>query len=214
MAHWPGDGDRDITLKHASISTEGATRHRLGIPDDAEHVLVFSESSHWDPDWLYTADVYYERFVRHNLDEAIRELHGEPRRVYSIECVFFLRMYWDRHPEQHEAVRALVNERRLRLTSTGVTTADTLLPRAEAILRDLLIGQEWLRRNGMEQEPTLAYFADSFGATPALPSLLTAAGFDRTAITRVDGMFFIGCDLELPSRFPKPGSSAERLLNV
>jgi hypothetical protein len=29
---------------------EGAIRRRLGIPRDAERVLVFAESSHWDPD--------------------------------------------------------------------------------------------------------------------------------------------------------------------
>jgi hypothetical protein len=187
-------------------------RRRLGIPDDAERVLVFSESSHWDPNWLLTSEEYFERFVRSNLDRAIEELRRQPRRVYSIECIFFLRRYWDRRPAQRDVVRELVNDGRLRLTSSSVTTADTLLPRAEAILRDFLIGQEWLRANGMTQEPALAYFADSFGCTPALPSLLNAAGFDRAVITRIDGMYFPGCDLEPPGRFPRRGSSAERLL--
>ncbi|MEJ2735781.1 MAG: hypothetical protein P8189_19825 [Anaerolineae bacterium] len=197
----------------SSLSSEARLRRQLGIPGDAERVLVFSESSHWDPNWLYSSEEYYERFVESNLDQAIAELHREPRRVYSVECVFFLRLYWERRPGQRQAVRSLVNEGRLRLTSSGVTTADTLLPSAEAILRDLLLGQEWLRANGMTQEPRLAYFTDSFGCSPALPSLLKAAGFDRTAITRIDGMYFPGCDYELPSRFPRPGSSAERLLN-
>ena len=187
-------------------------RQQLGIPDDAKRVVIFPESSHWDPNWLYTAEYYYERFVKRNLALAIAALLDQPRRVYSVECIFFLRMFWDRSPEYRKNIRALVNDGRLRLTSTGVTTADTLLPRTEAILRDLLIGQEWLRTNGMTPEPRVAYFADSFGCTPALPSILQAAGFDRTAITRVDGMYFPGCDLEFPGRFPKPGSSAEMLL--
>lgn len=199
-------------MSEVSLPIDQPLRHRLGIPGDAERVLIFSESSHWDPDWLFTAEDYFERFVRHNLDQAIEELHKEPRRVYSIECMFFLRQYWDRYPEKQETIRSLINTGRLRLTSSGVTTADTLLPSSEAILRDLLIGQEWLRANGMTQEPTLAYFPDSFGCTPTLPSLLNAAGFDRTAITRVDGMYFIACDLELPRRFPRAGSTAEQLL--
>ncbi|MBW2361996.1 MAG: hypothetical protein JRG84_13890 [Deltaproteobacteria bacterium] len=193
--------------------TEQSMRQHLGIPDDAERVIVFAESSHWDPNWLYTSEEYFQRFVRDNLDRAIEELQREPRRIYSVECIFFLRMYWERRPEQRESIRALVNERRLRLTSSGVTTADTLLPSSEAILRDLLIGQEWLRANGMEQEPRLAYFTDSFGCTPALPSLIRAAGFDWAAITRVDGMFFAGCDYESKKRFPRPDSSAALLLD-
>jgi hypothetical protein len=196
-----------------TLAAEGSIRRRLDIPDDAERVILFAESSHWDPNWLYTSEEYYQRFVGPNLDLAIAGLIREPRRVYSVECIFFLRLYWERQPAQHEAIRTLVNEGRLRLTSSGVTTADTLLPSAEAILRDLLIGQEWLRANGMTQEPHLAYFTDSFGCSPALPSLLRAAGFDRTAITRVDGMYFVGCDYESSARFPRPGSSADLLLN-
>ena len=194
------------------LTNELHLRQHLDIPDDAERVLIFSESSHWDPNWMFTSEQYFERFVRHNMDQAIQELHREPRRVYAIECIFFLRQYWDRYPAQRDTIRKLVNEGRMRLTSSGVTTADTLLPRTEAILRDLLIGQEWLRANGLEQEPILAYFTDSFGCTPTLPSLLKAAGFDRTAITRIDGMYFMGCDLESSKRFPRPGSTAERLL--
>ena len=151
---------------------EAEIRERLGIPPDVDRVIVFGESSHWDPNWLYTSEEYYQRYVRDNLHMALAELQQEPRRIYSLESVFFLQMYWEREPHRREAVRRLVNEGRLRLTSTGVTTADTLLPRAEAILRDLLLGQAWLWDNGMTQEPRLAYFTDSFGCSPALPSLL------------------------------------------
>jgi hypothetical protein len=192
---------------------EQALRRRLGIPDEASHIMVFAESSHWDPDWVRTSEEYYTRYVRHNLDFAIEELLREPRRVYSIECVFFLRMYWDREPHQRQTVLSLLNQGRLCLTNSGVSTADTLLPETEPILRDLLIGQEWLRANGIDQEPRLAYFVDSFGASPALPSLLQAAGFDRATITRIDGMFFYGCDYKSRRRFPKPGSSAALLSN-
>lgn len=192
---------------------ERALRRRLGVPDDAARVLIFAESSHWDPDWLWTSEEYY-RLVRANLDRAIDELLREPRRVYSVECVFFLRMYWERRPEMRDKVRALANEGRLRFTSSGVTTADTLLPRVEAILRDWLLGQEWLRANGLEAEPRLAYFTDSFGCSPALPALLRAAGFDRAAITRVDGMYVPFSDYDPRSSFPRPGSTAERLMKV
>ncbi len=191
--------------------TEAALRRRLGVPDEARHVLILAESSHWDPNWLHTSEEYFARYVRRNLDQALAALQREPRRVYSVECLFFLQMYWERRPEQRDAVRTLANAGRLRLTSSGITTADTLLPHPEAILRDLLLGQEWLRAHGMEPEPRLAYFPDSFGCSHALPSLLNAAGFDRTAITRVDGMFFAGCELG-GRRFPRPGSSAELLL--
>lgn len=190
---------------------EAVLRQRLGIPADAARALIFAESSHWDPDWLYTSEEYFDRWVRANLDQAVAELVREPRRIYSVECMFFLRLYWDRCPAQRDKVRELINEGRLRLTSSGVTTADSLVPGPEAILRDWLLGQEWLRANGMTQEPRLAYFTDSFGCSPALPALLRAAGLDYTTLTRVDGMYFVGADYESAQGFPRPGSSAELL---
>ncbi len=189
-------------------------RRRLGIPDEAQKVLIFAESSHWDPNWMLTSEEYYNRYVSHNLDLAIEALLEEPRRIYSIECTFFLQMYWNRSPQQHAHIRQLVNQGRLRLTNSGVTTADTLIPGTEAILRDFLLGQEWLRSHGMTQEPKLAYFADSFGATPALPSILNAAGFEHTAITRIDGMRFPGSGFRRPKNALKTQSSADYLLNT
>jgi len=188
-------------------------RRKLGIPPDAGRVIFFPESSHWDPNWRFTSQTYFKRLVRRNLDRALDELQREPKRIYSVECMFFLRMYWDSCPDKRDTIVKLVNEGRLRLTNSGVTTADTMIPRTEAMLRDFLLGQEWLRANGMTQEPRLAYFPDSFGHSPALPSLLRAAGFDMAAVTRIDGMFFPGADIELPRHFPRPGSSADMLLN-
>ena len=192
--------------------SESELRLRLGIPAEASRVLVLAESSHWDPDWLMTSQEYYQRFVRNNLDAALAELQKEPRRIYLVECIFFLKRYWEEHPKQQETIRQLVNDRRLRMTSTGVTTPDTLLPRTELLMRDYLLGQEWLRQNGMDASPDTGYFPDSFGCAHALPSLLNAAGFHNTAITRVDGMNFIGCEVDFPWKFPRPGSTAERLL--
>jgi alpha-mannosidase len=142
-------------MKQIPLPANQQIRCHLGIPDDADRVLIFSESSHWDPNWLFTAEEYFERFVRRNLDQAVEELLKESRRVYSIECTFFLRQYWDHCPEQRDIVRELVNEGRLRLTSSGVNTADTLLPSTEAILRDFLLGQEQLQQSGCCQASLL-----------------------------------------------------------
>ncbi len=195
-----------------SPSLESTLRARLGIPPGARRALLFTESSHWDPDWLYTSQEYFRRYVAPNLEAALNELRRDPRRVYSIECAFFLRLFWESRPHLQDELRDLLNARRLRLTGSGVTTPDTLLPSEEALLRDFLLGQEWLRSIGVTQEPRLAYFPDSFGHSPNLPALLNAASFTRAAVSRIDGMGFIGADLELPGRFPLRGSSAEHLL--
>ena len=139
---------------------------------------------------------------------------GTSGAYWSADCVFFLAMYWNRRPDRRERLAAAINSGRLRLTTSGVTTQDTLLPPTESILRDFLIGQEWLRARGMNQEPELAYFPDSFGHSPSLPTLLRSAGFDKTIVTRIDGAHFLGSDWESSRRFPRPGSSAQSLAEL
>ncbi len=191
---------------------EAAIRERLSIPPDAERVLLFAESSHWDPDWMFTSEEYYRLRIRRVLDGMVRWLEREPRRVYSIECMYFLKMYWDRNPARQDAIRRWVNEGRIRLSGSGINTPDTILPELEAIVRDYLHGQEWLRENGMEQEPRIAYLPDNFGNTPALPALLASLGIEYSAFSRIDGIFFPGLDYFNARNYPLAGSSTELLL--
>ncbi|MBW2522887.1 MAG: hypothetical protein JRI23_01865 [Deltaproteobacteria bacterium] len=192
-------------------TAEASLRRKLAIPADAETVLLFGETSHWDPNWLMTSEQYYRWRIRHILDAVLDELEREPARVFSLECVFFLRMYWERRPDRHELIRELCRTGRLRLSGSGITTPDTVLPSEEAILRDYLLGQQWLRRQGIEAEPRLAYLPDCFGHSPALPALLRALGMDMAGVSRIDGMHFVGSDFRPQHEFPLAGSSAALL---
>lgn len=188
-------------------------RARLGIPADAERVLIFGETSHWDPNWLRTADEYYEGQIVPVMRSVIEELRDDPDRVFAIESTFFLERFWQRHPEHQDELYALLRSRRLRLTGTGITTPDTVIPNPEAILRDYLLGQEWLRTIDIDDEPRLAYLPDDFGYAPTLPSLLAELGFTQAAITRIDGAYFIGADYRSTKNFPLANSSADALQN-
>ena len=194
--------------EQASAPTGYALRRRLGIPSAAAQVLIFGESSHWDPNWLRTTEEYFDGQIVPVIRAIIKELQADPARIFSIESTFFLERFWQRHPEHHDELHGLLNERRLRLTGTGITTPDTVIPDPEAILRDYLLGQQWLRSIGIGHEPKLAYLPDDFGYAPTLPSLLAELGYTQAAITRIDGAYFVGADYRKASDFPLPGSNA------
>lgn len=203
--------DPRVRVGDGTMSDEVALRERLGIPTDAAEVVVVAESTHWDPNWLLTSAEYLRGMVVPTLDAALDALAAEPRRVYSVECAFFPAAYLAVRPERRETFVRFANQGRLQFTGSGVTTPDTLLPEDEALLRDLLEGSRWLRQMGITTEPRTLYLPDSFGHSPGLPALLRAAGVDRAAICRIDGMRFPGAELESADHFPWPGTSAERL---
>lgn len=207
-----------MTARPPTISTVDPRaidlRRRLGIPAEARQVLVVTESTHWDPNWLATSEEYFRLMVQPTLDRVLAELVAEPRRVFDVECVFYPAMYWDRRPEQRDTFRNLIHRGQLRFTGSGVTTPDTLLPEEELLLRDLLEGNEWLRARDLHPEPRVLYLPDSFGHSPGLPSLLRAAGVPYASICRIDGMRFPGAELESPTHFPVPGTSAATLTDA
>lgn len=194
-------------------SLPGSLADRLGIPANARRVLVFAESTHWDPNWMLRAGEYFRFNVHHVLDRVLDELALEPQRVFDLECTLFVQRYVERTSRGEELLQR-AKEGRLRFTSSGVTTADTQIPGAEALLRDLLLGQEWMRSVGIDAEPKVAYFPDSFGHSPALSSILRAAGFEFACVSRIDGMWFPGAEWRMPSSFPLACSSAEMLLGA
>jgi len=195
----------------AAPSAELALRRKLGVPDDAAHVLAFSESSHWDTNWLETSEEYFDRRLRPIFLAIMAALDHDHERIYCVESVFFLKLYWERHPEHRVVLRRLVDRGQLRVLTSSLTTPDTLLPHPEAILRDFHLGQCWLRDSGLNVFPRTAYFPDNFGHSPHLPSLMRAVGVDSVAVTRVDGMYFIAADLRRKSAFPIKGSTADVL---
>jgi hypothetical protein len=191
--------------------TEIATRARLGIPANAERVLIFAESSHWDTNWLKTSEGYFSQHVEPILLAVLRELDRDARRVYCVESLFFLVRFWERHPDLHQRLREVMDQGRLRLVGASFTTPDTLLPHVESILREYHLGHSWLRERGLPPGPATAYFPDNFGHTPHLPTLMREVGVNAVAVTRIDGMFFVGTDFRLRRAYPLPGSTAETL---
>ena len=43
-------------MNHNGHPDSDPLRNHLGIPAGAEQVLIFSESSHWDPNWMLTSE--------------------------------------------------------------------------------------------------------------------------------------------------------------
>ncbi len=195
-------------------SVESQLRVRLGIPCDAQRVLIFGESSHWDTNWLQTSEEYFTQRVEPIFAAVLAALERDPARVYCVESIFFLKLYWERHPEQRARLRRLFAQRQLRMLASSYTTPDTLLPHPETILRDFQLGHDWLASEGLPATPGIAYFPDNFGHSPHLPSLMRAVGVQAVGLTRIDGMYFVACDYRPRDHFPRPGSTAELLEKV
>jgi hypothetical protein len=52
-------------MKSIPLPSDLQIHHRFTIPDDAERVLIFSESSHWDPNSLHNGSPWGHSVMNH-----------------------------------------------------------------------------------------------------------------------------------------------------
>jgi len=198
---------------HPLAPGEIALRQKLGIPLDAEHVIVFGQTSHLDIDWQKTFDDYYSTWVENILLQARKLLDADPLATYSVCEMAYLQHHVAVHPEELAALRAYVASGRLRVVGGGMTSPDTLLPETELLARDWLYGIQFAE-DTLGAHPHAAWLPDSFGHSATAPDVLAAAGFTSVAFARIDGAQTLFENIVNPSAPPKPGSTLETLSNL
>src|SRR5579862_1351796 len=189
---------------------ELALREKLGIPDDAQTVIVFGQNAHLDVDWQYTFDDYYSMWVGDVFVHARQIMDAQPRAFYSIAEMAYLQHHLAMHPEETAALQADVARGALHVVGGGMTSPDTLLPETELLARDLLYGVQFAE-DTMGAHPTAAWLPDSFGHGATAPDVLAAAGFTSVAFSRIDGSPTFFDEVIRSKNPPKPGSHAELL---
>jgi hypothetical protein len=168
----------DPTLSEADL------RRALGVPAEAKRVVILSQSSHLDINWERTSDQYYGDFVETVFSDATSLLDADPRTFYSVAEMGFLA----KHVAVHGAEPWLAHfeSGHARIVGGGMTSPDTLLPTAEALTRDYLLGTIFAEQ-AFGARPRAAWLPDSFGHSPTVPDLLSAAGFTSVGFGRIDG---------------------------
>ncbi|AVI94653.1 putative Mannosylglycerate hydrolase [Oenococcus oeni] len=132
--------------------------------------------THWDREWYFTTEdalVLSEQLFTEVLDELQKDkaanfcLDGQSSIVDE---------YVEIHPEKLTCIKELVAEGRL-FIGPWYTQTDGLLPDAESIIRNLVIGINDTKK--YYGEPMMVgYLPDTFGFNAQLPTLLNQVGID------------------------------------
>src|SRR5215470_15162082 len=209
-----GGGDHSVTACPAdgtAAASESCVRSELGIPPQADRVLILSQSSHLDWDWLRTFSDYYELQVDGIFQNAVAlmtQFHAAPvHYYYSIAEIGYLQRFVSAHPELVESMHAVGGD--LRIVGGGITSPDNLLPHGESFIRDYLVGKTWVDAT-LGLPLRAAWIPDDFGHDAQLPATLAAMGFDAVGFARVPGVDTSGSFRGAVA--PRPGSLAEELL--
>lgn len=134
----------------------------------------FVNHTHWDREWYFTtqdAQVLSDQLFTQVLDE----LEDHPEANFTLDGqMSIVDEYVEIHPEAKERIHRLVNRKQL-FIGPWYTQTDAMIPSAESLLRNLIIGIIDARENYCEPM-MLGYLPDTFGFNANLPMILNQVG--------------------------------------
>lgn len=134
----------------------------------------FVNHTHWDREWYFTtqdAQVLSDQLFTQVLDE----LEEHPEANFTLDGqMSIIDEYVEIHPEGKKRIQKLVNRKQL-FIGPWYTQTDAMVPSAESLLRNLIIGIIDAKENYGEPM-MLGYLPDTFGFNANLPMILNQVG--------------------------------------
>lgn len=137
--------------------------------------ILIVPSFHYDVAYLRTYEEYLPHCFR-ILDEALRLLAKHPEYRYLVEQVILLEAYWERRPEQREALRRFASEGRLVVGPGLYVMPDMNHCDGESMYQQARIGRAWLEKH-LGLKPDVCWIADCWGHHAQLPQILSQCGY-------------------------------------
>lgn len=147
--------------------------------------------THWDREWYREFEVFRLRLIK-VFDNVLDLLEN-----WKIPCFYFdgqtsaIEDYLKINPEKEALVRKLIKQKKL-FIGPCYTLVDEFLTDGICFRKNLEIGLKYSKNLGCED--FLGYFADTFGHSKNIPSILKEFGIDKAVVWR-------GCPEEIPSEF-------------
>jgi len=139
--------------------------------------------THWDREWYLSFEQHRYYFLK-LMNELLDQFQAEGNAFQSFHLdgqTVLLEDYFAVHPEKREAVKQLIENKKLHIGPWYVLQ-DAFLTSSEANVRNLQIGLHDAKDYGHVSK--LGYFPDTFGIYGQAPQLLKQAGIDTAAFGR------------------------------
>ena len=139
------------------------------------NIIYLTPHTHYDAVWIFTKEDYFYINIDLILKKVVDLLEKDKNYRFLIEQVYLLEEVERRYPELFKKIRKYVKSGKIELVDGEYLMADTMLPQEETLIREILIGKEYIREKfGVNVE--VMWQADSFGLNSQLPQIYRKSG--------------------------------------
>ncbi len=131
--------------------------------------------AHLDTEWRWEYPQVISEYLRKTLTENFRLFDAYPHYTFNFSGANRYRLMKEYYPEDFARMKQYVAQGRWFPAGSSMEEGDVNAPSAEAILRQILYGNEWFRRE-LGRSSAEYMLPDCFGFPASLPSILAHAG--------------------------------------
>ncbi len=154
-------------------STVRAEEPRYDLSKDK--VLYCVGYAHLDTQWRWDFCTTIDRYILDTLDQNFALFEKHPGYVFNFTGSVRYEMMKEYYPEKYEQLKKHIAEGRWFVSGSSVDEGDVNVPSAEAIIRQVLLGNEFFRRE-FGKESVDFMLPDCFGFPASMPSIWAHCG--------------------------------------
>lgn len=172
-------GWRPVTADEKSADDSGAKtapaaegrKHDLS----KERVLYCVGYAHLDTQWRWDFCTTIDRFIADTLNQNFERIEKYPEYVFNFTGSVRYQMMKEYYPEKFEQLKKHIAAGRWYVSGSSVDEGDVNVPSAEAVIRQVLYGNEYFRKE-FGKESVDYMLPDCFGFPASMPSIWAHCG--------------------------------------
>ena len=131
--------------------------------------------AHLDTEWRWEYPQVINEYIRKTMEDNFKLLDRYPHYVFNFSGANRYRFMKEYFPDDFRRLKQYVNQGRWFPAGSSMEEGDVNAPSAEAIIRQILYGNEWFRRE-LGRASAEYMLPDCFGFPASLPTILAHSG--------------------------------------
>src|SRR5579863_5587436 len=160
----------------AAAPAQTADKTDSGKPDLSKQPTVYVVAyAHLDTEWRWEYPQVISEYIRKTMEDNFTLLDKYPHYIFNFSGANRYRFMKEYFPADYARLKKYVDQGRWFPTGSSMEEGDVNAPNAEAIIRQVLYGNNWFRKE-LGKASAEYMLPDCFGFPSSLPSILAHSG--------------------------------------
>lgn len=182
----------------SSLCVPGSRANAQSAQEEEGHegVLYTVATAHLDTQWRWTIQQTIGEFIKATLEDNFALLEAYPNYTFNFEGSFRYELMKEYYPQEFERVRDYIAAGRWHVSGSWVDAVDTNVPSPEALIRQVLYGNGYFRREFGKTSRDI-FLPDCFGFGYALPTVAAHCGLYAFSTQKLTWGSAVGIPFEI-----------------